>query len=169
MNCKVGPRTHCTVSTCMDNGYTQNIWDVFPMHLTPCLKCMDNNHSFDITHWGRATHICVGKLTVIGSENGLSPSRRQAIIWTNAGLLSIGPLLTYFNEVSIKTKQFSLKKMHLNMSSAKRGLCCLGPNVLTEIQLQAVFTANNGNTGSSSSERSVWRSISWQLNNHNQW
>ena len=39
------------------------------------------------------THICVSKLTIIGSDNGLSPDRRQAIIWTNAGLLLIGPLL----------------------------------------------------------------------------
>ena len=36
-------------------------------------------------------HICVGKLTIIDSDNGLSPGRRQAIISTNAGLLSIGP------------------------------------------------------------------------------
>ena len=34
----------------------------------------------ELTHWGRATHICVGKLTIIGSNNGLSPGRRQAII-----------------------------------------------------------------------------------------
>ena len=33
-----------------------------------------------LTHWGRVTHICVGKLTIIGSDNGLSPERRQAII-----------------------------------------------------------------------------------------
>ena len=45
-----------------------------------------------LTHWGRETHICVGKLTNIGSDNGLSPARRQAIIWTNAGILLIGPL-----------------------------------------------------------------------------
>ena len=37
-----------------------------------------------ITHWGRVTHICVGKLTNICSDNGLSPARRQSIIWTNA-------------------------------------------------------------------------------------
>ena len=40
-----------------------------------------------LTHWGRVTHICVSKLTIIGSDNGLSPGRRQAIIWTNAGIL----------------------------------------------------------------------------------
>ena len=33
-----------------------------------------------LTHWGRVTHICVDKLTIIGSDNGLSPGRRQAII-----------------------------------------------------------------------------------------
>ena len=29
-----------------------------------------------LTHWGRVTHICVNKLTIIGSDNGLSPGRR---------------------------------------------------------------------------------------------
>ena len=37
------------------------------------------------------THICVGNLTIIGSDNGLSPGQRQAIIWTNVGMLLIGP------------------------------------------------------------------------------
>ena len=36
-----------------------------------------------LTHWGRVTHICVGRLTNIGSNDGLSPNRRQAFIWTN--------------------------------------------------------------------------------------
>ena len=36
-----------------------------------------------LTHCGRVTHICVSKLTIIGSDNGSSPGRRQAIIWTN--------------------------------------------------------------------------------------
>ena len=40
-----------------------------------------------LTHWGRVMHICVWKLTTINSDNGLSPARRQAIIWTNAGIL----------------------------------------------------------------------------------
>ena len=47
-----------------------------------------------LTHWGRVTHICVGNLTIIGPDNGLSPGWRQAIIWTNAGILLIGPLGT---------------------------------------------------------------------------
>ena len=52
------------------------------------------------------THICVNKLTVIGSDNGLSPGRRQAIIWTNAGILLIGPLGTNFSEIFIKMDIF---------------------------------------------------------------
>ena len=43
---------------------------------------MYNIRGTSLTHWGRVTHICVSKLTTIGSDNGLSPSRRQAIIWT---------------------------------------------------------------------------------------
>ena len=44
-----------------------------------------------LTHWGRVTHICVCNLTILGSGNGLSPGRRQAIIWTNDRILLIGP------------------------------------------------------------------------------
>ena len=65
------------------------------------------------------THICVGKLTNIGSDNGLSPGRRQAIIWTNTGILLIGPLGTNFNEILIKIQTFSFTKIHLKISSAK--------------------------------------------------
>ena len=54
-----------------------------------------------LTHWGRVTHL-IGKLTITGSDNGLSPGRRQAIIWTNAGILLIGPLGTNFSEILIE-------------------------------------------------------------------
>ena len=76
------------------------------------------------------THICVSKLTIIGSDNGLSPDRRQAIIWTNDGLLLIGSLGTNFSEISIEILTFSLKKMRLKMSSAKWRPFCPGLNVL---------------------------------------
>ena len=55
-----------------------------------------------LTHWGRVTNIYVSNLTIIGSDNGLSPGRRQAIIWTNAGILLIGPLGTNFSEILIQ-------------------------------------------------------------------
>ena len=66
-----------------------------------------------------------------GSDNGLSPVRRQAIIWTNAGILFIGPSGTNFSEISIEMQTFLFKKMCLNVSSAKWRPFCLGLNVLT--------------------------------------
>ena len=86
-----------------------------------------------LTHWGRVTHICVSKLTIIGSHNGLSPGRRQAIIWTNAEILLIGPLGTHFNETSIEIHTFSFKKIHLKLSSGKWRPFCLGLNVLIHV------------------------------------
>ena len=44
------------------------------------------------------THICVSK-RIIGSDNGLSPGRRQAIIQTNAGILLIRNVGTDFSEM----------------------------------------------------------------------
>ena len=55
-----------------------------------------------LSHWGRVTHICVSKLTIIGSDNGLSPGRRRAIIWTNYGKLLVGSLGTNFSGFSIE-------------------------------------------------------------------
>ena len=55
----------------------------------------------ELTHLGRVMHICVSNLTIIGLDNGLSPGRRQAIIWTNAWILLIGPLGTNFSEILI--------------------------------------------------------------------
>ena len=60
-----------------------------------------------LTHRGRVTHICVSKLSIIGSDNGLSPSRHQAIIWTNAGISLIRPSGTNFSEILIKIDAFS--------------------------------------------------------------
>ena len=60
-------------------------------------------------------------LTIIGSDNGLSPAQHQAIIWTRAGILLIGPLETNFSQILIKIYTFSFKKMHLKMSSGQCG------------------------------------------------
>ena len=103
------------------------------MHLKYCLEngsqpfCLGLNV---LTYWGRVTHICVGKLTAIGSDNGLSPGRHQTFIWTNAGILLIGPLGTKLSEILIGIQTFSFKKMHLKMLSAKWCPFCLGLNVL---------------------------------------
>ena len=64
-------------------------------------------------------YICVSKLFIIGSDNGLSPSRRQAITWFNAGLLSIELSGTNSSENWIWIQNISFKKMHFNMPSAK--------------------------------------------------
>ena len=64
----------------------------------------------DLTHWGRVTHICVSKLAIIGSDNGLSPERRQDIIWTNAGILLIGPLGTNFSEILLKNSNIFIEE-----------------------------------------------------------
>ena len=87
-----------------------------------------------LTHWGRVTHICVSKLTIIGSDNALSPGRRQAIIWTNDGILLIWTLGTNFSEISSEIHAVSFKKMHLKRSSAKWRPFCLGLNVLIHTQ-----------------------------------
>ena len=85
---------------------------------------------FRLNHWGWVTHICVGNLTIISTDNGLSPGRRQAIIWTNAGILLIRTSGTNFSEILIDIHTFSFKKIHLKMSSAKWRPLCLGLNML---------------------------------------
>ena len=101
----------------------------------------------NLTYWGRVTHICVGKLTIIASDNGLSPGPRQTIIWTNAAKLLIGPLRTNFNEILIEIHTFSFKKMHLKMSSAKWRPFCLGLNIThhmhTEYKISVASKPNN--------------------------
>ena len=55
-----------------------------------------------LTHWGRVTHICMGNLTAIGLDNGLSPGPRQAII---------EPMLEYcwldpYDQISVKSQLY---------------------------------------------------------------
>ena len=83
-----------------------------------------------LSHWGRVTHICFSDITIIGSDNDLSPGWHQAIIRTNAGILLIRPLGTNFSEILIEIIIFSFKKMRLKVSSAKRRPFCLCLNVL---------------------------------------
>ena len=83
-----------------------------------------------LTHWGPVTHICVSKLTFIGSDNGLSPGWRLGIIWTNAGILLNGPLVTNFSEILSDIHTISFKKMHFEMSPGKWWPFCLSLHVL---------------------------------------
>ena len=82
--------------------------------------------------------MCVSNLSIIGSENGLSPGQRQAIIWTNAGILLIGPLGRKFNEILMEIQAFSFTKMRLIVSSAIRRPFYLGLNVLI-INILSIF------------------------------
>ena len=128
---------------------------------------------YSLTHWGRVMHICVCNLAIIVSDNGLSPGRRQAIIWTNAGILLIGPLGTNFNEISSRIQIFSFKKMHLKRSSAKWRPFCLGLNGLTRsslAQLMAWWAQNHCLKKwwfSGEASRSNWNEISNKWQNFN--
>ena len=116
--------------TCQSSG------PVFPQENRFCDSYSATGYpALVLTHWGRMAHICFGKLTIIGSDNGLSPVRRQAIIWTNAGILLIGPSGTNFSEILIEIQTFWLKKIRLKTSSAK---CCsfrLGLNWDLEVHI----------------------------------
>ena len=102
--------------------------------LIVCMEITDMFYRFLLSHWGRLTRICVSELTIIGSENGSPPGRRQAIIWTHAGLLSVGPLGTNFIELLIEFHTFSFKKMYLKTLPAKWRPSVLGRYESNEIQ-----------------------------------
>ena len=86
------------------------------------------------------THICIGKLIIIDSDNGLAPGQRQAIIWCNAAVLLIRTSGTYFGEILSKIHTFSFKKMHLKLSSAKWRPFCLSLNVLRRSLVTYLFS-----------------------------
>ena len=89
-----------------------------------------------LTHLPLVPHQWTG--SAFGSDNGLSPDRRQAITWTNTDLLSVGPLGTNLNEIWIKIKSFSFMKMHLKMS-VKWQPFCPGEDELIGVALQVVL------------------------------
>ena len=80
------------------------------------------------THWGRAAHVCVSKLTVIGLNNSLSPGRHQYIIKSNDRILVIGPLRTNVGEILIESHKFWFEKIQFYISSAKQQSFGLGLN-----------------------------------------
>ena len=103
-----------------------------------------------LTHWGWVTHTCLSNLTIIVSDNGLVPTRRQVFIWSNDGILLIGSLGTIFSEILIEIHTFSFKKIHLKMSSVNRWPFCLeedefshsSHSVIYLCQLCCCFTMN---------------------------
>ena len=99
-----------------------------------CWKSVWSTSDISLTNGGRSRdvrqHICASKLNHHWSDNGLLPDRHQAVIWTNAGILLIGPLGRSFGWIVIKNHIFPFKKMLLKMSSGKWRPFCLGLNVL---------------------------------------
>ena len=106
-----------------------------------------STHAY-LTHWGRVTHICVGELIIIGSDNGFSLAlangfalgRRQAIIWTNAGIWSMGPLGTNFGEILIEIHTFSFT----NLNALENVVCEMAsilsrPQCVNELMLSSWY------------------------------
>ena len=103
-----------------------------------------------LTHWGRATYICVSKLTIIASDNGLSPDRCQAIIWYNAGILSIGLLGTNFGEILIDILTFSaLESVVCEMWAILSRPQCVNYHSISKIPTLSIGTLH-------------WYNLSWQ-------
>ena len=96
-----------------------------------CTKSIKSKGIAYLSYWGQVTYICVGNLDIIGSDNGLSPGRRHAIIWTNARILLIWPLGTNFSEILIVFLRFSSRKCMSKFHLWKCGhfvsasMCCL--------------------------------------------
>ena len=69
---------------------TNHIWYIIIPNLlcnSPTWECYKQRTIHVLPHWGRVMHICAANLAIIASDNGLSPGRHQAIIWTNVGIL----------------------------------------------------------------------------------
>ena len=117
--------------TILENIAPTDSWQYYQLALWRLYLSAHDKYakSWPLTHWGRVTHICVSKLIIIGSDNGLPPGRRQAIIWTNAGILLIGSLGTNFSQILIVIYTLSFKKIHLKVSSGKWRPFCLGLTV----------------------------------------
>ena len=62
----------------------------------------------------------------IGSDNVMSPGRREAFIWTSVGILLIWTLGINFNRILSKIHIFPFKKIHWKLSSAKWWPFCPG-------------------------------------------
>ena len=111
---------------------------VNPLHMIPpgvedfitsahCTEqCLNQVHDALWTHWGWVMHICVGKLTTIGSDNGLSLVEAKSLTEP----MLIGPLGTKFREIFIEIHIVSLNKVHLKMSSGNWRPFCFLYNVL---------------------------------------
>ena len=120
----------------MADKISRNLTTIWMLKLHTIRCCVEQMLQWQtvccLTHWGRVTHICVSNITTIGSDNDLSPGRRQVIIWTDDGILSIGPLGINISEILFRIQISPFKKMHLKMSYSKWRPFCFGLNVLKQ-------------------------------------
>ena len=101
--------------------------------------------------------MCLSKLTIIASDNGLSPGRCHAIIRINAGILLIGALRNIFQWNLTRNSHILIHEMLLKLSSAEWRPFRHGLNVLSNyihIKLWNVIT------------HSFHISLQWRHNGH---
>ena len=108
-------------------GQYHSCWYFVSLHSN---KTNTMKHIHSLLHM---TYLYVNSLRL----GALSPERCQVIIWTNAGILFIGPSETNVSEILTKVYTFWLKKMHLKMSSDKWQPFCLSPSVVNQPWFQA--------------------------------
>ena len=124
-------KTTILLITCTSQVAEGKMFTHFTKNIMDFVRKSYRTTNLALTLRGRVTHICVDNRTIVGPDNGLSPGRRKAIIWTNAGILLIWPIRTIFSEISIESHIFSFNKMRLKMWSGNWRHLCLGLNVLT--------------------------------------
>ena len=94
------------------------------MHYVPysfALRCFIEA-VLSLAHCCQVTQTSVSELTITDSGNGLSPGRRQAIIWTNAGIL----LIDHREHISLKLKInfiFLIECVHTFLKSFYTYIC----------------------------------------------
>ena len=111
-------------------------WQYQQYHITYNRTCMvwcETVLFKEWTHWGREIMAIISQTTFSNAFSWMKIyefRRRQSIVWSNAGTLLLGPLVTNLSENLIKILTFSFMKMQLKVLSAKWHPFCLGLNVL---------------------------------------
>ena len=140
VECHVIAIDHLLIYSAMQQ-YHDSLWVIFvqisqseSVFKASVLSLSIKQRKYPLTHWGQVMHISFGKLTITGSDNGLSSDRHQAIIWCNAGILLIGPLGTNFSEILIEIDTFWFKKMHLKIFFWKMAVILSQPQCVITLQ-----------------------------------
>ena len=123
---------------CMTYKLLSSMWKDFKSR-----KCKFIFSKINSVCQGWVIHICIGILTITGSDNGLSPGQCQAIIWPNAGILLNRPLETNLSETSFEICTFSFKKMCLKLPSVKWRSCCPNLNVLICLKVSSTLSSRS--------------------------